>query len=269
MPALRSPLSPRAAPALRVRTVGLGQPFQWLGRGWADLWRCPAPGLIHGLLAALFGLGLVGWVREYFWVMAGAFSGFLIVAPIVATGLYAVSRALERGQPTSMREVFNLWRGHDPRLVHFGVLLGLAGTGWVITSASMITSFSDLPVRRPLDFLHFVVLQDSGWLFEAWLLLGALLAAPMFASSVVAMPLLLDRKVDVLTAVLTSWRVVLASPGPMALWAGLIMGISMLGMVTLLLGLVVAVPWLAHASWHAYRDLVEPAEEPAGAAGSA
>jgi uncharacterized membrane protein len=140
--------------------------------------------------------------------------------------------------------------------MHFGLLLGLAGTGWVMTSAAMITSFADLPVQRPLDFLRYVVLQESTWVFEAWLMLGGVLAAPVFASSVVAIPLLLDRQVDVLTAVLTSWRVVLASPVPLALWAGLLMAITALGMLTGLLGLIVVVPWLAHASWHAYRDLV-------------
>jgi uncharacterized membrane protein len=90
-------------------------------------------------------------------------------------------------------------------------------------------------------------------------MLGGVLAAPVFASSVVAIPLLLDRPVSVLSAVLTSWRVVAASPIPLALWAGLLMTISALGMATAMLGLLVAVPWLAHASWHAYRDLVVPA----------
>ena len=72
----------------------------------------------------------------------------------------------------------------------------------------------------------------------------------------VALPLLLDRKIGVLAAVLTSWRVVQAHPLPMALWAALLMGLTVIGMVTGLLGLIVVAPWLAHASWHAYRDLV-------------
>ena len=75
------------------------------------------------------------------------------------------------------------------------------------------------PVEGPADFLRVVVLAPKGWLFEAWLMLGALLAAPVFASSVVALPLLLDRQVSVLGAVLTSWRVVMTHPAPLALWA--------------------------------------------------
>jgi uncharacterized membrane protein len=80
----------------------------------------------------------------------------------------------------------------------------------------------------------------------------------MFASSVVAMPMLLDRKVNVKTAVLTSWQVVLANPGVMAWWAALIMGFTFLGLASLLIGLIFVIPMLGHASWHAYRDLVEP-----------
>jgi uncharacterized membrane protein len=88
------------------------------------------------------------------------------------------------------------------------------------------------------------------------------LAAPVFASSVISIPLLLERRIGVLAAVLTSWRVVIAHPGAMALWAGSIMALTFAGMVTALLGLVVVAPWLAHASWHAYRDLVDASALP-------
>ncbi|MBE0546543.1 MAG: DUF2189 domain-containing protein, partial [Rubrivivax sp.] len=134
----------------------------------------------------------------------------------------------------------------------------LAGTGWVLTSASLITRFAAAPVASPADFLHVVVLSRQDWLFEIWLVLGSVLAAPMFASSVVAIPLLLDRDVSVPDAVLASVRAALLNPVPMALWATLILVVTLLGMATALVGLIVAVPWLAHASWHAYRDLVEP-----------
>jgi uncharacterized membrane protein len=88
------------------------------------------------------------------------------------------------------------------------------------------------------------------------------MAAPMFASSVVSMPLLLDRRVSVLQAVLTSWKTVLTHPVQMALWAFLIMGFSLLGIFSLFIGLVFVVPMLGHASWHAYRDLVDTSDLP-------
>jgi uncharacterized membrane protein len=249
--------TPQQEPDVRVLSVGWNAPLRWLALGWADLRRAPLPGLLHGLASAAFGALLFWLAGDLFWVLAGAFSGFLLVAPIVATGLYAISRRLEAGQPAVLSDCWAVWRSHDSRLVHFGVLLAFAGTGWVVTSASFVTSFVGAPVSSPLDFLRMVVLAPQGWLFEIWLVLGALLAAPIFASSVVAIPLLLERRVSVLRAVLTSWQAVGTSPGPLALWAGVIMGLTLLGMLTALIGLVVAVPWLAHASWHAYRDLVE------------
>jgi uncharacterized membrane protein len=239
-----------------VRTVPALRPLGWLARGGADLLRCPLPGLLHGAAAALFGALVFWFARERFWLLSGAFSGFLLVAPVVATGLYAVSRRLERGQSAGIGDALRAWRPRDGRLVVFGVLLAFAGTGWVLTSASLITGFAGAPVHTPADFLHSVVLDEESWLFEAWLALGGVLAAPVFASTVIAIPLLLDREIGVFGAVLTSWRVVMAQPLAMALWAALIMGLTLLGMACALIGLVVVVPWLAHASWHAYRDLV-------------
>jgi uncharacterized membrane protein len=85
----------------------------------------------------------------------------------------------------------------------------------------------------------------------------------MFASSVVAMPLLLDRRVTLMQAVLTSWQTVLANPIPMAFWASIIMVFTMLGIGSLMLGLIFVLPMLGHASWHAYRDLVDVSHLPA------
>lgn len=245
-----------------VRTVSVLRPFAWLALGWRDLLRCPGPALLHGAALALFGTALLWVARGEFWLLAGAFSGFLLVAPVLATGLYAISRALSRGEPAGLRTALAAWAPRDGHLVAFGLLLALAGTGWVLTSASLITSFAAEPVRNPADFLRVVVLREQSLLFEGWLALGGVLAAPMFASSVVAIPLLLDRRIGVMAAVLTSWRVVVAQPATLALWAALIMGLTGLGMATAMLGLVVLVPLLGHASWHAYVELVDPSALP-------
>jgi uncharacterized membrane protein len=239
-----------------TRTVPLSRPFGWLMAGARDFVACPGPGLLHGVALAAFGALLLWQARHQFWWLAGAFSGFLLVAPVLATGLYAVSRELQRDGRSSLRTAVAAWRPSHWRLVVFGLGLALAGTGWVLTSAAFITALSPMPVRDPADFFRHVMLASEGWLFEAWLALGALLAAPVFASSVVAIPMLLDRVVSVPAAIYTSWRVTMDNPVPLALWAALLLGLTLLGMVTALVGLVVIAPWLAHASWHAYRDLV-------------
>lgn len=268
-----APPASRASLTLPVsRTVTLAQPLRWLARGARDMRRGGWLSLLHGLAPAAFAALLVLLARDRFWLMAGAFSGFLVVAPVLATSLYAISRALERGEAVNLQLIIKTWtrwqhsryavRGGYWSLVRFGLLLALAGTGWVLTSAALITLLAAQPVNTPLDFLRHVVLAPNRYLFELWLTLGGLMAAPIFASSVIAMPLLLDRRVDVLQAVLASWQVVLTNPVALALWAALIMGLSLLGLGTLLVGLIFVLPLLGHASWHAYRDLVDASALP-------
>jgi uncharacterized membrane protein len=259
----KPPISSESARAGVPVRVGLHSPLRWLLLGWADLRRNPVPGLVHGLLLTAFGAFLLWAARDKFWLLAGAFSGLLIVAPILATGLYRVSRTCSAGRRVGMREVVSLWGSGDRRLITFGLLLGLAGTGWVLTSAGLITLWAPVPISKPIDFLRHVVLARELGLFEVWLLMGVLLAAPVFASSVVALPMLVDTTVPVSMAVLTSWRAVADHPVPMALWAVTIAVLMGLGMATGLLGLIVLVPLIAHASWHAYCDLTERAPSPA------
>jgi uncharacterized membrane protein len=250
-----------------VRVVSLRQPFRWLANGWRDMWRCPMVSLAHGVAVAVFGFVLLVVARDRFWLLAGAFSGFLVVAPVLATGLYALSRALERGEPADFSLLMRTWtvwgenRRADPTsywcLVRFGLLLALAGTGWVLTSAAFITLFAPVPINSPADFLRYIVVAPSSHVFELWLILGGVLAAPVFASSVVAMQMLLDRHITPMQAVLTSWRVVQANPLPIALWAALLMLLTLVGFATVLFGLIFVIPLLGHASWYAYRDLVD------------
>ena len=250
-----------------VREIAIGQPLQWLALAWRDMARCGWLSFAHGGVLALFGAALFFIARDRFWLLAGAFSGFLVIAPVLATSLYALSRALEKGEPVNFQLLVITWtRWQQSRrdlpasywsLVRFGLLLALAGTGWVLTSAALITLLAPQPIHTPMDFIRHVVLARNHFLFELWLALGGVMAAPMFASSVVAMPLLLDRRANIMQAVLTSWQVVLLNPIPMALWAALIMGFTLLGLGSLLIGLVFVVPMLGPASWHAYRDLVD------------
>lgn len=255
-----------------AQPVSLSAPLHWLLLGWRDMVRSGWLSVAHGVVLAAFGLALLATASRQFWLLAGAFSGFLVVAPVLATSLYAMSRALEHGSTVRWQLLRDTWLSWQQSrwteaggywcLVRFGILLALAGTGWVLTSASLITLLSPAPIGSPLDFLRYVVLSNDNHLFELWVAMGGILAAPIFASSVVAIPLMLDRRTSVLQAVLTSWRVILANPGTSALWATLIMLLVLLGFATALLGLIVLIPVLGHASWHAYRALVDASALP-------
>ena len=256
-----------------VRTIGLMTPMTWLALGWRDIARAGWVSFAHGLALSVLGAVIFAVGHNRFWLLAGALSGFLVVAPVLATSLYALSRALERGEPANWGVVFKTWLnwqnshvnkwGNDYWcMVQFGALLALAASGWVMTSAALITLLAPVPIETPLDFLRHVVMAKEGWLFELWLALGSLMAAPIFASTVVAMPLLLDRRATLLQAVLASWQVVVCNPLPMAFWAAIILGFTLLGLGSLLLGLIAVMPMLGHASWHAYRDLVDASNLP-------
>jgi uncharacterized membrane protein len=249
------------------------QPLVWLVLAWRDMARSGWISFAHGLAMALAGAVIVVLAHDRFWLLAGALSGFLVVAPVLATSLYALSRALEQGERADYRVVlktwlnwqnnhFNKWGNDYWCMVQFGSLLALAATGWVLTSAALITLLAPVPIHTPLEFVHHVVLARQGFLFELWLALGGVMAAPMFASSVVAMPLLLDRRVTLMQAVLISWQTVLVNPIPMAFWAALIMGFTLLGLGSLLIGLIAVIPMLGHGSWHAYRALVDTSNIP-------
>ena len=256
-----------------IRTIELSQPLHWLVLAWRDMVHCGWISFAHGLVLALGGAAILLIARDRFWLLAGAFSGFLVIAPVLATSLYALSRALERGEKADLNLVLKTWLNWQNNsfnkfsndywcLVQFGALLALAATGWVLTSAAFITLLTPAPINSPLDFIQHVMLARNGLLFELWLALGGMLAAPIFASSAVTIPLLLDRRITLGKAVLTSWNVVLANPLPMALWASIILGFTLLGLASALLGLIAVIPMLGHASWHAYRDLVDVSDLP-------
>lgn len=267
------PLSTPDHPLPTVRTIGVMQPLVWLVLAWRDMAKAGWVSFLHGAVLAALGAIIVSIASNRFWLLAGALSGFLVIAPVLATSLYALSRALERGEKADFSVVLKTWLnwqhshvnkwGNDYWcMVQFGSLLALAATGWVLTSAALITLLAPAPINTPLDFVHHVMLARNGWLFEVWLAMGGIMAAPMFASSVVAMPLLLDRRVTLMQAVLISWQTILENPVPMALWAAIIMGFTLLGLGSLLMGLVAVIPMLGHASWHAYRALIDPASLP-------
>ena len=226
-----------------------------------DIERCPAVGAGHGLVLALLGAVLLYFCRHHFWWLAAWLSIFMLVAPLLACGLYEVSRQLSQGRTPGWANAWRVWTSGDRRLMALGALLGLSCVGWVLSSAALIYGAFPTGIVTPEDFLRRVVLRSELGLFELWLFMGALLSAPMFASVVIAIPLLLDRPVSLWLAIHTSWRVVAHNPGAMAFWALLLTLFTLLGLGSALLGLLGVVPLLAHASWHAYSDLVVPPEE--------
>lgn len=238
------------------------RPLQWLVLGWQDFRRAAWPSGFHGLVVATGGVVILALAIQFTALLPGAMSGFVLVGPILATGLYDISRRLATGQTPRLDHVFRAWRKGTRPLIWLGVLLMIAGTLWVMVSLVLFGLFVKAPIDNLYAFLRYAVQQQGDLLFGLWLLLGALGSALVFAATAVSVPLLLDRETDLRSAVLTSVRAVGDNPGPMALWAILIMLATVLSLATAMLGFIVTVPVIGHATWHAYRDLVDSSALP-------
>ena len=151
-----------------IRTIAPLRPFHWLRLGWRDFLRAFFPSLAHGVVAMLAGLGILA-VGRYAWpLLPGAFSGFVLIAPILATGLYELSKRMERGENAQWRCVALAWaRGTRP-LVWLGLGLALAATLWVLVSALLIALFVTAPITGLDSFLRHVVVGEGSNLFPLW-----------------------------------------------------------------------------------------------------
>ncbi|GAA4400585.1 DUF2189 domain-containing protein [Quisquiliibacterium transsilvanicum] len=244
-----------------VRPLDNASALRWLALGWQDLVRAPLPSLLHGLvfLAAGAAIAAIGWGRHD--LLAGAFSGFLLLAPMLSAGLYEVSRRLARGERPTVADVLAVWVRGGPCMVRLGILLALLGTLWVGLSMLIVSASTGNPGGGVGQFLRGFVLASDPLPFLLWLAAGGVFAALVFAIGAVAVPMLLDREVNMRTAVLTSVRAVGENPAAMGLWAALVMLLTLVGLATVV-GLVVLVPLLGHATWHAYSDSVDAASLP-------
>lgn len=249
--------------AAEVQRLSIDRPLHWLAEGWHDLWRAPLPGLLHGAGFVLAGgvIAALGWRRSD--LLAGAFSGFLLVAPILSAGLYEVSRRLARGERPALRDLAAIWGDGGAPLVRLGLLLAVLGVAWVALSALIIggtvrAAGSDGGI---VAFVVALVLAPDWRPFALWLAVGGVMAAIVFAVAAVSGPMLLDRETGLRTAVLASVRAVGANPVTMALWAAMVMALTLFALVTVL-PLVVIAPLLGHATWHAYADAIDASALP-------
>jgi uncharacterized membrane protein len=240
-----------------VRRVETLQPLEWLRRGYADLAQSGRSSLAYGVYITAFGVMLLAlsWGATY---LVPAFAGgFLLVAPFVAIGLYAISAQIERGERIDMARAMFAWRSNAGSIALFGLMLTLSLILWERVSAIIFALSYGGNVPDLSAVIQDVLFSGEYWpLLLAFFGVGAAFAVMAFTLSVVSAPLLLDRPVDAVTAAITSMRCCLANPAAMALWAALIAGLVLIGFATLMLGLIVIFPLLAHASWHAYRDLI-------------
>lgn len=265
MPNLAAPdaagVPPAGAP--QVRAVGDFRPFVWLARGCRDLAAAPFASLLHGAVISAVGLAVLVVALHFWELLPGALSGFLLVAPILAVGLYELSRRRELGEKPRLAQVALAWRRAARPLLLLGGVLFAAATAWVAFSALLFSAFLQAPPAGLHEFLRYALVGQGALLFWLWVVAGGLGAALVFALTAVSAPLLLDRRIGLRAALAASLRAVGANPIAMALWAALIMSATLLSMAALMLGFLLVVPVIGHATWHAYRELLDAGGLPA------
>jgi uncharacterized membrane protein len=252
IPASTSEL-PFAAPC---RKVSVRAPFRWIKLGWRDLRAAPLPSLTYGvaITALSIGVSYLAWQFGSRWLVIVMLPLFVFAAPVLALGLYAISAELERGETPSLRRCIREERCRLGDAMMYSLVLLVIGLLWMRAGAG-VQIFHPDNVEAPLgEMLQFFAIGSA---------VGSIFALMVFAASAFALPMLLDRRTDGMTAVVTSVNAVLRNKPAMLVWIGLILTAVLIGFLTAFIGLVVMMPLIGHATWHAYRETVNASAWPA------
>ncbi len=240
-----------------IHKVNASAPFTWLMHAALDMRRAPLSSLFYGAAFVVMGWLLSLYFRSKPEIGITLAAAFLLLGPFLSLGLYAIARELEKRGDVSLKDTLTAWRANLPGITLFAALLAVAVFAWFRISLLMFALFYTDSIPT-LD--HILRTTFSGGHVEfliAWFGVGLLFAIGVFAISVVSIPMMLDRDVDTVTAMLTSMRASYKNLPAMVVWALLIAVLTAIGFATMMIGLLVLMPLVALASWHAYRALVE------------
>lgn len=245
----------------KVRALTANDLREALKAGARDFAAKPQFGLAIGLACALFGIAIVAcivWLNIP-WMIYPFAIGFPLIGPFFAVGLYEVSRRLQAGEPVTAGAVISrMWaqRGRELSWMSFVVLFVI--WIWVYQVRLLMALFLGMKSYSTLDrFITIVTTTTEGWLFLGiGHIVGAALATIMFSITVISIPMLMEREIDMVTAMITSVKAVLASPVVMVGWGLIVTLLVILGSLPLFLGLVIILPVLGHTTWHIYKKAV-------------
>jgi uncharacterized membrane protein len=236
------------------------RPWAWLSAGWADFVAMPQIGFCYGGAVVLAGwlLSSLLLATGTAWAVLPATAGFFLLAPCLGAGLYEASRLRASGQAVSLPLCLQGFRRHAPQLMLVGAALLFLHLFWVRMAGLLFALFFGLGFAPAIEAIPVAMLRSPNLLpfLVVGTGLGFVLATIAFAATAVSIPMLVDKDASAFEAVAVSFRTTLRNWRAMALWAGLIVVLTAMAMVPFFLGLAVVLPVIAHATWHAYRDLV-------------
>ena len=249
---------PFVAPCRRISPLA---PFGWLRQGLAVFKQARQQSLVYGLfMAATMGLvAALAWIFGSYWLMLAMIGGFAFLAPLTCIGLYAISAQLERGQPPllsrSLRAAFKRHLGNE---MVFALALVVIFMVWARAGA-MISIF--LPATGHPDFSELTGYLTIGTI------VGAFFAVVTFSASAFALPMIIHRDVDSVTAIVTSINAVLRNKLAMMIWMGIIMLGLLIGLLTAFVGLIVILPIIGYGAWAGYLETIDASAFPRHAIG--
>lgn len=246
-------------------TIGLDAIPAVLRDGWRDFRRAPAFGLLFSAFYVLGGLVLaaVALASGQEWWLMPFVVGFPLIAPFAAVGLYEVSRRIEADEPLIWREVLAVVIAQkDRQIPSMAMVILLMFMFWVFVAHTTFALFMGVSSLTNISSSPEIMLQGRGLtMLAVGTIIGAGFAAVLFSITVVGLPLIMDREVDLITASIASFQAVAANPLVLLVWAAVIAGLLFIGILPMFLGLFIALPVLGHASWHMYRRLMPVADQ--------
>lgn len=238
------------------RTLEPSAPLRWIAKGWADVIQAPRQSVGYGIAIAILSAMVTGiGIRlGSYWAALVLLSGFVFVAPVLALGLYSISRQLEMGlRPQAARCFVELRRSFGTAMV-FALALLVLFLVWA-RAGSMVHVFFPVQGNPELrDLVTFLAIGSA---------VGSIFALLTFTFSAFSLPMICEREADAVTAIVTSVNAVLRNKRAMLVWVALIVGLTAIGFATALVGLAITIPVLGHATWHGYRETVDASAWPA------
>jgi uncharacterized membrane protein len=240
---------------LDILRVPVSRPFMWLRAGWLDMRTGASLG--YGALIVALGWTLLVFCGTHPYFIAAAISGFLLVGPLMSAGFCEISRRFSLGQSANFDDSLEGFKRNAPALFEFGVILAICAAVWFGISALMLGTVFHIGQPDISETLYRGFLDSTNRAqVLAYIVVGGLLATAVFTVSVVAIPVIIDRHASAGQAMRASVNAVIRNIPAMILWSALILGLTIIGYATLLIGLLFVAPLLGHATWHAYKDMI-------------
>lgn len=251
-----SPRKPEDLPFVApCNTLDTTAAFRWLKLGWQDMKAAPRQSLTYGAILFLISVAIstIALTFGNFYSLLSLLSGFIFIGPVVAIGLYSISCQLQLGMKPRLGYCLREGRRHMNNELIFAVLLLIVFLVWA-RAAAMVHVF--FPERAEAGW------QDLAIFLGIGTIVGSIFAGIIFTASAFSLPMIIDRKADMITAIVTSVNAVLRNKMAMLVWAVTIVVFIGLSFLSGLLGIIVLLPLIGHATWHAYRETINAEEWP-------